>query len=142
MISAKKRFIESTLQSLDQPFSGVDSYYQALNAAKDKRDSVKRFWQYYAPWKQVLPSVCGLNFFLIGCRELLEQDGQFKMCEPLERVARVSHMCGVCERPFSSAEEEDKFLKKVYTPDQACLKNPKTLSIRKQTNSTCFPKIW
>ncbi|XP_057536727.1 DNA repair protein RAD50 [Amaranthus tricolor] len=114
-MDSKKRFIESTLQSLDQPFSGVDSYYQALNAAKDKRDSVKR--------------------------ELLEQDGQFKMCEPLERVARVSHMCGVCERPFSSAEEEDKFLKKQKNTATRGLDRIKELSAKSAIADALFEQL-
>ncbi|KAJ7547995.1 hypothetical protein O6H91_08G112800 [Diphasiastrum complanatum] len=38
-------------------------------------------------------------------------DGMRRMFEPFERVARASHTCPCCERPFTP-EEEDEFVKK------------------------------
>jgi hypothetical protein len=40
--AARKRFIESKLQSLDPQFFGIDSYLKVLESAKEKRDVQKR----------------------------------------------------------------------------------------------------
>ncbi|KNA17185.1 hypothetical protein SOVF_082430 [Spinacia oleracea] len=84
-MNSRKRFIETKLQSLDQLPFGIESYLQALNKAKEKRD--------------VLKSKCDME---VGMR---------KMFVPFEYSARTSHACPCCKRPFS-AEEEDEFVKK------------------------------
>ncbi|KMT14828.1 hypothetical protein BVRB_3g065520 isoform B [Beta vulgaris subsp. vulgaris] len=84
-MDSRKRVIESTLQSLDQQYFGVESYLQALNRAKEKRDDLK--------------SKCSVA------------DGMRQMFEPFLQIARSEHICPVCERPFS-AEEEDEFVQK------------------------------
>lgn len=84
-MNSRKRFIESKLQSLDQQLFGVDSYLQALNMVKEKRDLLK--------------SKCHM------------EEGMRQMFYPFEYTARTHHICPCCERPFS-AEEEDEFIKK------------------------------
>lgn len=41
-LTARKRFIESKLQSLDSQCSGIDSYLKVLESSKEKRDVQKR----------------------------------------------------------------------------------------------------
>ncbi|KAI3850605.1 hypothetical protein MKX03_011424 [Papaver bracteatum] len=82
---AKKRFVDSKLQSLVQQSYYIDSFPQALHEAMQKRDEKKSKYNI--------------------------ADGMRQMFDPFERVARAHHLCPCCERPFS-AEEEDEFVKK------------------------------
>ncbi|RZC68646.1 hypothetical protein C5167_031923 [Papaver somniferum] len=82
---AKKRFVDSKLQSLVQQSYYIDSFPQALQEAMLKRDDKKSKYNI--------------------------ADGMRQMFDPFERVARAHHLCPCCERPFS-AEEEDEFVRK------------------------------
>ncbi|OWM84224.1 hypothetical protein CDL15_Pgr011609 [Punica granatum] len=84
-LESKKRYIESKLQVLELQSSTIDTYHQAVENAKQKRDVQKSKYNI--------------------------ADGMRQMFDPFERVARANHICPCCERPFSS-EEEDAFVKK------------------------------
>lgn len=125
--AARKRFIESRVQSLD-PQAIIDSYLQVLDLAKEKRDMQKRYldlktFRGQCKWSRIhfgsvlvtKASVCLIFspiFWFVTCSKYNIADGMRQMFDPFERVARAHHICPCCERPFS-AEEEDDFVKKV-----------------------------
>ncbi|KAG6386852.1 hypothetical protein SASPL_152029 [Salvia splendens] len=82
---ARRRFVESKLQSLDPQAGGIDSYLKMLETAKERRDDLSRDYNV--------------------------SDGMGRMFEPFEKIASAHHYCPCCESPFSS-NEEDAFIKK------------------------------
>ncbi|EYU31506.1 hypothetical protein ABFS82_07G071500 [Erythranthe guttata] len=101
-LESRQRFLESKLQSSDQPSGGIDSYFTILETAKEKRD-VQRSKYNIA-------------------------DGMRQMFDPFERVARAHHICPCCERPFSS-NEEDEFVKKQRVKAASSAEHMKALAV-------------
>ncbi|CAK7328402.1 unnamed protein product [Dovyalis caffra] len=112
--SARKRFIESKLQSLDQLSFSIDLYLKALESAKEKRDVQKSKYNI--------------------------ADGMRQMFDPFERVARAHHVCPCCERPFS-AEEEDEFVKKQRVKAASSAEHMKVLSMESSNADTLFQQL-
>lgn len=84
-MDAKRRFLESKLQSLIPASAGIDSFPKVILQAMESRDMQKSKYNI--------------------------ADGMRQMFDPFERVARSFHICPCCERPFSP-EEEDEFVEK------------------------------
>ncbi|CAI9117568.1 OLC1v1018973C1 [Oldenlandia corymbosa var. corymbosa] len=84
-LESRRKFVESNLQSWDQQSVGIDSYPEALDTSKKRRDDLTSQYNMSAGMRQ--------------------------MFDPFEKVAREYHFCPCCERPFS-AEEEDDFVRK------------------------------
>ncbi|XP_047335105.1 DNA repair protein RAD50 [Impatiens glandulifera] len=110
---SRKRFIESKLQTLDQ-FAGVESFIQALDVAKEKRDVQKSKYNI--------------------------ADGMRQMFDPFERVARAHHICPCCERPFS-AEEEDEFVKKQRVKATSSAEHMKVLAVESSSAESFFQQL-
>ncbi|KAL3619971.1 DNA repair protein rad50 [Castilleja foliolosa] len=98
---ARRRFVESKLQSLDPQSGGIDSYLQVLEIAKEKRNVM-------------------ISKYNIA-------DGMRRMFDPFEKVARAHHMCPCCDRPFS-ANEEDEFVKKQRVKSTSSAEHLKVLA--------------
>lgn len=113
-MDSRKRFIESKLQSLELQDIIVDSYLQALDTAKEKRDVRKSKY----------------NF----------ADGMRQMFDPFERVARAHHVCPCCERPLS-AEEEDEFVRKQRIKAASSAEHMKTLAAESASADSIFQQL-
>ncbi|KAI3899423.1 hypothetical protein MKW92_038333 [Papaver armeniacum] len=110
---AKKRFIDSKLQSLVQ-HSYIDSFPQVLHEATQKRDVQKSKYNI--------------------------ADGMRQMFDPFERVARAHHVCPCCERPFS-AEEEDEFVKKQRVKATTSAEHLKVLASESSNADSLFQQL-
>ncbi|GFY83903.1 DNA repair-recombination protein [Actinidia rufa] len=111
---ARKRFIESKLQSLDQQSVSIDSYIQVLDLAKEKRDVQKSKYNI--------------------------ADGMRQMFDPFERVARAHHICPCCERPFSAVEEDD-FVKKQRVKAASSAEHMKVLAVESSATDSFFQQL-
>ncbi|EFJ05785.1 ATP-binding cassette transporter, subfamily I, member 3, SmABCI3, partial [Selaginella moellendorffii] len=83
---AKRKLLISRLYSLFQQDLNPSSYPSKLRELSDARDSSKRSHDM--------------------------ADGMRRMFDPFERIARATHACPCCERPFATPEEEDEFVDK------------------------------
>ncbi|CAN1193873.1 DNA repair protein RAD50 [Linum perenne] len=113
-MDAKKRFIESKLQSLDQQSFTIESYFKALESAKEKRDVQKSKYNI--------------------------ADGMRQMFDPFERVARAHHICPCCERSFSP-EEEDDFVKKQRVKAASSTEHIKKLAMETSNSDSLFQQL-
>ncbi|CAN0875270.1 DNA repair protein RAD50 [Linum grandiflorum] len=113
-MDAKKRFIESKLQSLDQQSFTIQSYFKVLESAKEKRDVQKSKYNI--------------------------ADGMRQMFDPFERVARAHHVCPCCERPFS-AEEEDDFVKKQRVKAASSAEHIRKLAMETSNSDSLFQQL-
>ncbi|XP_028110538.1 DNA repair protein RAD50-like [Camellia sinensis] len=112
--AAKKRFIESKVQFLDQQYVSIDSYLQVFDSAKEKRDVQKSKYNI--------------------------ADGMRQMFDPFERVARAHHICPCCERPFS-AEEEDDFVRKQRVKAASSAEHMKVLAVESSNADSYFQQL-
>ncbi|EFJ34849.1 ATP-binding cassette transporter, subfamily I, member 4, SmABCI4 [Selaginella moellendorffii] len=83
---AKRKLLISRLYSLFQQDLNPSSYPSKLRELSDARDSSKSQHDM--------------------------ADGMRRMFDPFERIARATHACPCCERPFATPEEEDEFVDK------------------------------
>ncbi|XP_031379427.1 DNA repair protein RAD50 isoform X3 [Punica granatum] len=113
-LESKKRYIESKLQVLELQSSTIDTYHQAVENAKQKRDVQKSKYNI--------------------------ADGMRQMFDPFERVARANHICPCCERPFSS-EEEDAFVKKQRVKAASSAERMKMLAVESSEAESQFHQL-
>ncbi|GAB2295676.1 DNA repair protein rad50 [Dionaea muscipula] len=113
-MEARRKYIQSKLQSLDQQSCAIDSYQQVLDKAKEKRDVQKSKYNI--------------------------ADGMRQMFAPFERVARAHHVCPCCERPFT-AEEEDEFVKKQRVKSASSAEHMKVLAMESSTADSLFQQL-
>lgn len=113
--AAKRRFLDSKLQSLIAASLDIDSFPKFLLDAMEKRDVQKRLSLMFQP-SCLQPVIFFENSTLLIfdylCSKYNIADGMRQMFDPFERVARAHHICPCCERPFSP-NEEDEFVQKV-----------------------------
>ncbi|XXG78635.1 hypothetical protein AAC387_Pa08g2540 [Persea americana] len=113
-MDAKRRFIDSKLQSLVQLSYGIDSFPKVLVEAMEKRDVTKSKYNI--------------------------ADGMRQMFDPFERVARANHICPCCERPFSP-EEEDEFVKKQRVKSTSSAEHMKLLAVESTNADSYFQQL-
>ncbi|WVZ05499.1 hypothetical protein V8G54_018845 [Vigna mungo] len=122
-VNARKRFIESKLQSLDQQCSGLDCYLKVLESSKEKRDVQRSV-------DVVFVTISKLSLDLMLSL----------MFDPFERVARAHHVCPCCERPFSP-EEEDNFVKKQRVKAASSAEHMKVLAVESSNAESHFQQL-
>ncbi|KAJ8774337.1 hypothetical protein K2173_011586 [Erythroxylum novogranatense] len=113
-MESRKRFVESKLQSLDHQAFYIDSYIKVLETVKEKRDIQKSKYNI--------------------------ADGMRQMFDPFERVARAHHICPCCERPFSTAEE-DEFVKKQRVKAASSAEHMKVLALESSNADSNFQQL-
>ncbi|OVA03774.1 DNA repair protein Rad50 [Macleaya cordata] len=113
-MDARKKFIDSKLQSLVQQSFYIDSFREVLREATEKRDVQKSKYNI--------------------------ADGMRQMFDPFERVARAHHVCPCCERPFSP-EEEDEFVKKQRVKATTSAEHLKVLATESSNADSLFQQL-
>ncbi|XP_010274077.1 PREDICTED: DNA repair protein RAD50 [Nelumbo nucifera] len=113
-LDAKKKFIDSKLQSLIKQSFDIDSFPQVFDEAKEKRDVKKSKYNI--------------------------ADGMRQMFDPFERVARAHHVCPCCERSFSP-EEEDEFVKKQRVKAASSAEHMKVLAVESSSADSLFQQL-
>ncbi|XP_073006721.1 DNA repair protein RAD50 isoform X1 [Typha latifolia] len=113
-MDAKRRFLDSKLQSLIQISYDIDSFPEVLLEAMEKRDVQKSKYNI--------------------------ADGMRQMFDPFERVARAHHICPCCERPFSP-DEEDEFVKKQRVKSASSAEHMKVLAVECSSADTHFQQL-
>ncbi|XP_074570260.1 DNA repair protein RAD50 [Curcuma longa] len=113
-VDAKRRFLDSKLQSLLQTPGDIDSFPNVLLESMEKRDVQKSKYNI--------------------------ADGMRQMFDPFERVARAHHICPCCERPFSPYEE-DEFVKKQRVKSASSAEHMKLLAIESSNADTNFQQL-
>lgn len=113
-LDAKRRFLDSKLQSISQISADVDMFPKVLQDAKNKRDEQKR-----------LESLA---------------NGMRQMFLPFEEVARDRHVCPCCERAFTP-DEEDEFVKKQRMHSASTAERVKALAIESSDAETFLQQL-
>lgn len=113
-MDAKRRFLDSKLQSISQTSAGIDMFPKVLQDAMNKRDELKR-------------------------NETLA-NGMRQMFVPFEHVAREKHMCPCCERAFTP-EEEDIFVKKQRMQNVSTAERVRVLAMESSDAETLFHQL-
>ncbi|OAY65538.1 DNA repair protein RAD50 [Ananas comosus] len=113
-MDAKRRFLDSKLQSLIAASLDIDSFPKFLLDAMEKRDVQKSKYNI--------------------------ADGMRQMFDPFERVARAHHICPCCERPFSP-NEEDEFVQKQRVKSASSAEHMKLLAVECSNADTTFQQL-
>ncbi|AQK52833.1 DNA repair protein RAD50 [Zea mays] len=113
-MDAKRRFLDSKLQSILQISANVDMFPKVLQDAMNKRDEQKR-----------------LENFANGMREMLA---------PFEHLARKNHVCPCCERAFTP-DEEDEFVKKQRMQNSSTAERSKALAMESSNAEALFQQL-
>jgi len=113
-MDAKRRFLDSKLQSILQISANVDMFPKVLQDAMNKRDEQKR-----------------LENFANGMREMLA---------PFEHLARKNHVCPCCERAFTP-DEEDEFVKKQRMQNSSTAEKSKALALESSNAEALFQQL-
>ncbi|PUZ75604.1 hypothetical protein GQ55_1G193800 [Panicum hallii var. hallii] len=113
-LDAKRRFLDSKLQSISQISADVDMFPKVLQDAKNKRDEQKRLESY--------------------------ANGMRQMFVPFEQVARDRHVCPCCERAFTP-DEEDEFVKKQRMQSASTAERVKALAIESSDAETFLQQL-
>ncbi|KAK9138451.1 hypothetical protein Sjap_009045 [Stephania japonica] len=113
-MDARRRFVDSKLQSLELHSSTIDSFPEVLLEATNKRDDRKSKYNM--------------------------ADGMRQMFEPFERVARARHFCPCCDRPFTP-EEEDEFVKKQRVKATSSAEHLKVLAVQSTNAESHFLQL-
>ncbi|CAA6659879.1 unnamed protein product [Spirodela intermedia] len=113
-MDAKRRFIDSKLQSSVPGYSSVDTFPGILLEATEKREIHKSKYNI--------------------------ADGMRQMFDPFERVARAHHICPCCERSFSP-EEEDEFVRKQRVKNTSSAEHMKLLAVESSNADSHFQQL-
>ncbi|KAK9159898.1 hypothetical protein Syun_006239 [Stephania yunnanensis] len=113
-MDARRRFVDSKLQSLELHSSTIDSFPEVLLEVTNKRDDRKSKYNM--------------------------ADGMRQMFEPFEKVARARHFCPCCERPFTP-EEEDEFVKKQRVKATSSAEHLKVLAVQSTNAESHFLQL-
>lgn len=113
-LDAKRRFLDSKLQSMTEISVDIDTFLKVLQDAMDDREKQKRQYNY--------------------------ANGMRQMYDPFEKVAREHHMCPCCERAFTP-DEEDRFVKKQRTTSASTAEHMKALAMEMSNAETFFQQL-
>ncbi|KAL5702875.1 DNA repair protein rad50 [Ranunculus cassubicifolius] len=113
-MDARKRVMETKVQSLIKRSFDVDSFPEVLREAMEKRDVVKS------------------KYNMAG--------GMLQMFDPFENIARAHHFCPCCERTFSP-EEEDEFVKKQRVKAASSAEHMNVLAVESSNADSVFQQL-
>ncbi|KAL6634294.1 hypothetical protein ACP70R_026965 [Stipagrostis hirtigluma subsp. patula] len=113
-IDAKRRLLDSKLQSIFQSTVDIDMFPKVLQDAMNRRDEQRR-------------------------QEILA-NGMREMYEPFERMARQYHRCPCCERAFTP-DEEDQFIRKQRTQNASTAEKEKFLIMESSNAEMHFQQL-